>query len=187
MANPSFLMAALVLAAALAGCSGDDGASDVDSASTSTKTNVGSTTLSGSVSAGPGGGGANGSVDDPRGNASANLTWSSEERTGTVSGTGAVVNTPFTAEEAFTVANGTVQVVLNLTVEGNALTLSLRAPDCKASDCAEEVTTAGGKASFDVQSPAEGTWTAILELEGQGPVESDYTLEIAQQRRGASA
>lgn len=187
MANPTSLVAALLLAAALAGCAGDEGKSDVNSYSTSTQTSVGNTTFSGSVSAGPGGGGVNGSVDDPRGNASAGLSWSSENRTGTLSGTGAFVNTPFTAEETVRVENGTVRLVLNLSVEGDELTLSLRAPDCEASECAEEVQTSSGRASLDVQRPVEGTWTAVLELEGTGPVEADYTLEIAQLAPGASA
>lgn len=187
MANHSILVAGLVLAAALAGCSGDDGKSDVNSVSTSTQTNIGNTTFSGSFSAGPGGGGVNGSVNDPNGNASANLTWSSENRTGSIDGTGAFVNTPFEAEETFAVQNGTVQLVLNLTVEGDDVTLSLRAPDCDESECAEEVTTNAGKASLDVQMPDEGTWTAVLQLDGTGPVEAEYTLEIAQQVPGESA
>lgn len=176
----SILLVGLLLAAALAGCSSDDSTSDVQSVSTSTKTNAGNTTVSGSVSIGPGGAAGNGSVNDPNGNASAATAWSYDNRTGTISGNGAIVNVPFTKEEEFTVRDGAARLLLNLTVEGNDLTLKLRSPDCTSEDCVEEAKSTAGKASFDVNAPPEGQWLATLELEGTGPVQAEYTLEIAQ-------
>lgn len=181
MTRTILMVSGLLLAAASAGCiGGDDGKSDVQSVSTSTQTNLGNTTLSGSVSAGPGGAAGNGSVNDPRGNASAATSWSYDNRSGTISGNGAVVNVPFTKEESFTVENGTAKLVLNLTVEGHDLTLSLRAPDCGAAECAEEVKSQSGTASIAMNDPMEGDWVAVLELEGTGPVQAEYTLEIAK-------
>jgi hypothetical protein len=78
-------------------------------------------------------------------------------------------------------------MVLNLTADGHELTLSLCAPDCDASDCAQEVTTQSGSASLAVSKPAEGEWIAVLQLDGTGPVQADYTLEIAQLGPGSAA
>lgn len=178
------MVAGLLLASALAGCSGDDGGSDVASVSTSTQTNLGNTTLSGSISASPngtaGGVGANGTD----GNLS--MAWSYDNRSGTVSGTGTVVNVPITKDESFTVSNGTAQLVVNVTAQGHAVTVSLRPPDCEETACAaESAELENEQASFTAMKPDEGAWTVSFELEGVGPVEADYTLSIAQQVPGA--
>ena len=186
MANPTILVSSLLLlAAALAGCSGDDGKSDATSLST--QTNVGNTTVSGSVSVGPDGGAAAGSVNGTEGNVSIAESWSYDNRSGTVSGTGYVVNVPIEKEESFTVADNTSTLFLNLSVVGEDLTMSVRAPDCETEDCAEEVTTQSGEASLQLNDPMAGGWIAVLQLEGNGPVEADYTLEIAHLAPGSSA
>jgi hypothetical protein len=187
MAKAILLVTTLLLAALLAGCSGGDGKSDVNSASTSTQTNVGDTTVSGSISVGPDGGAINGSVNGTQGNGSAAATWTYDNRTGTISGNGAIVNVPFEEEESFQVAENTSRMFLNLTATGHELTLSLRAPDCAASECAQEVTTQSGSASLEVTKPGEGEWVAVLQLEGTGPVEADYALAIAQLGPGSAA
>ena len=177
----TFLMAGLLLALALAGCSGGGDSSDTQSVSTSTQTGAGNTTVSGSVSAGPGGAAGNASVNGTSGNASAATSWSHDNRTGSISGNGAIVNVPFTKDESFTVRDGVSRLLLNLTVEGNELTMKLRSPDCSSDDCAEQAQTSSGQASLDVSRPGPGEWLVTLELTGTGPVQSDYTLEIAQQ------
>ena len=174
----TFLVLGLLTALALAGCSGGNDASDTQSVSTSTQTNVGNTTVSGSISAGPDGAAGNGSVNDPNGNAS--LSWSYDNRTGTLSGNGAVVNVPFTKEESFTVQDAASRLFLNLTATGSDLTMAIRAADCTSDDCVERVKTAGGSASYEANQPGSGDWLVTLELEGTGPVQAEYALEIAQ-------
>lgn len=185
MARPIILTSGLLLlAAALAGCSGGDGASDTTSVST--QTNLGNTTVSGSGSVGPGGG-FNASINGTDGNASVGASWSYDNRTGTISGNGAFVNVPFEEEEAFTLSGDVSRLVLNLSATGNDLTLSLRAPGCEDSACAQEVTTQSGKASMPIDAPEAGDYVAVLQLTGTGPVEADYVLEIATLSAGSSS
>ena len=181
-------MAGLLLgAAAVAGCSGDDNKSDVQSVSTSTHTGIGDSSASGSVSVGPGGAAGAGNVTTPEGNASARTSWSYDNRSGTISGNGAFVNVPFTEEEKFTLQNGTVSLYLNLTAEGHELRVSVRAPGCADEACATEAETQSGSASLSFPNPVEGDYVAVLQLDGVGPVSADYTLEIATQVTGAAA
>lgn len=170
----------LLSAALLAGCSGDDGRSDVQGVATSTQTNIQNHTVSGSVSAGPGGANASGNYSGPAGNASASTAWSYDNRTGTISGNGAFVNVPFTKEEKFTLSNGTVSLYLNLTAEGHELKIAVRAPGCASDDCATTASTSNGKASVNLPDPEQGDYVAVIELDGVGPVSADYTLEIAK-------
>jgi hypothetical protein len=181
------LMAGLLLSALLlAGCSGDDNTSDVQGVSTSTETNIGNTTVSGSVSAGPGGAQGSGSINGTQGNASASTSWSYDNRTGTMSGNGAFVNVPITKEEDFSVQDGTVSMYVNVTAEGHELHIAVRAPGCEDNDCATEADTQSGKATMSIPNPTEGDWVVVLELDGVGPMEADYTLEIAKQTSGAA-
>lgn len=175
----TILLAGLLLALALAGCSGGD-SSDTQSVSTSTQTAIGNTTVRGSISAGPDGAAGNASVNGTSGNASAATAWSYDNRSGSISGNGAVVNVPFTKDESFTVRDGVTRLLLNLTAQGNDLTMKLRGPDCASDDCVEQTKTSSGTASMDVAMPGQGEWLVTLELTGTGPVQADYTLEIAQ-------
>jgi hypothetical protein len=187
MAKSILLVSGLLLAAALAGCSGDDGKSDT-SFSTSTQTNVGNATFSGSVSVGPGGGNASASVNGTQGNASTQASWTYDNRTGSISGTGVpVAGQPIEKEESFTVGDNVSTVYVNVTSEGGELTLSLREPGCEDSECAEEAQTASGVASMQVATPSAGQWILVLTLEGSGPVSADYELQIAQLAPGSSA
>lgn len=187
MANPIILVASLLLlAAALAGCAGGEG-EDAEEQSLSTQTNAGNTTVSASVSAGPDGAAGAGSVNGT-GNASAATSWSYDNRTGTLSGNGIpIAGRPIEKEESFTVPGNTSTLFLNLSADGEELTLLVRAPGCDDNDCAEETTTQAGKASVRLSDPAGGPYVAVLQLEGTGPVESDYVLEIATQGPGSSS
>lgn len=187
MANSILIVSGLLLAAALAGCSGDDGKSDT-SFSTSTETNVGNTTLSGSVSFGPGGGNASAGVNGTEGNASTQMSWSYDNRTGSISGTGVpVAASSFEEEETFTVGDNVSTLYVNVTSEGGELTLSLREPGCEDDTCAQEAQTVSGAASLQAMAPPSGEWLAVLTLEGTGPVSADYELQIAQLAPGSSA
>ena len=172
------LVSGLLLAAVSAGCfGGDDGGAAVQSVSTSTQTGVGNTSVSGSISAGPDGVASSGNASSDN----ASVAWSYDNRTGTVQGTGVpMASDSFETDESINVANGTRKLLVNLTVEGNDVTLSLRAPDCDAADCAEEVQTQGGQAALAIDTPLEGVWTAVITVEGNGPLRADYTMEIAQ-------
>lgn len=199
------LLASLALALPLAGCStggelptsdvalGSSSASRTGSANATSATSSG--TATGTGTAGPAGGGnatGNGTATGSRnpgnatgnatgnstGNATGNATWTYDNRTGSLSGTGLFFNTPFTAEERFIVNNGTERLVLNLSVEGDELTLTVHPPGCDEGDCVSEVETADGAALLEFVAPLEGDWSATLSLDGLGPVSSDYTLGI---------
>lgn len=165
-------MLVLLAALSLAGCSGDSSPVEPTSSPSPSSTAPGtnattSTTLDG----------GNGT-----GNQTARESWSQENRTGTVSGTDLVITDPPSTQETFTVANGTLALQLNLSVQGDAMRMSIRDPGCSTDDCAQEVLTQSGEATHSVQAPLEGTWTLVLEVPGPGPVASDYTLAIAQLR-----
>lgn len=164
----------LVLATlGLAGCVGDSSPQDVMETSSTTSASSTSTNTTSDTTGPPGTNGTGTNQTTTR--------WVHDNRTGTVSGTDLVVTDPPSKQESLTVSKGTLMLLLNLTVEGDAMTMSVREPGCTSDDCAQEVQTQSGTATHAVQGPAEGTWTLLLIVPGPGPVSSDYTLEIAQQ------
>jgi hypothetical protein len=166
----------------LAGCAGSSSSSDSSSGGPTTGFYG-----SASFSAGPSGANATVSAGYSTGtngttNRTTAATWTTETRHGNVSGLALIGSGP-SQTESFTVANGTLRMVLNLTVQGDDLTLSLRAPGCTSAACAKEVTTSGGSASMAVDNPPQGGWEAHLQPTASkvGPVQSSYTLTIAKQ------
>lgn len=177
---------ALVVLAGLAGClgDGDKGTQDNDGTTSGTRTNGATNATSTTNGTGPPGGNGTG---NSTGNGTTNgtgqepaATWTLDNRTGTVSGNDLVVTPPPSASETFDVANGTLALALNLSAEGDELTLTARPPGCDAADCELEVQTQSGRARLSQEVPAEGTWTVTLTAQGPGPVSSNYALEIAQ-------
>lgn len=183
MTSPRFLLTWVVLGAVtLGGClgGGGDGGDSGDGQSTSSR------------STGPasftGGSGGNTSTSNATTNGTTNSTapdnatqlqaWSYDNRTGQVSGVGLLVQQP-EADEPFTVGNAS-RLLLNLSVEGDELTLTVRPPGCMEASCEQTATTSGGSASLAIASPDAGDWRATLTAEGAGPQDAQYELSIGQ-------
>jgi hypothetical protein len=111
---------------------------------------------------------------------SGSAQWQSENRTGTIEGNFLVVQGPEPVEESVDVANGTVAMFLNVSVEGGEVEFRVAAPDCADETCEEVVPMEGGSGSFSADTPMDGTWRVILTPQGSaGPYSAEYALEIA--------
>lgn len=106
--------------------------------------------------------------------------WTYDNRTGTVEGTNAIV-TQASETEDWDVANGTHDLVLNVSAEGGELDLCIRSPDANESDeCTDEVSTEDGNATWAASSPPGGQWSVEMTASGLGQQSVDYELVIAQ-------
>lgn len=207
--NVRLVAALLMMALPLAGCleGGDGGDADTQGTTTSapgtvTRTGTGGSTSTltggptgtgtGSQTGGPGNGtgpvtgnqtgnATGNATGNQTGNATGNATWEYDNRTGTVGGLAVpIVEASFSEVEAVDVANGTLNLTLNLTSTGDAITITVAPPGCEEEDCADEVEAEDGRADFAYERPAEGEWTVTLSVSGAGPVEAEYELTVAQ-------
>lgn len=110
--------------------------------------------------------------------------WTSENRSGSVPATSAVVGEQ-AVEETFEV-NGS-ELLLNLSAEGGELEMCLikgggneSGNDSQQQECDETVTTQDGNASFQATNPEPGEWTARLTATEAQSSEVQYELVIAQ-------
>lgn len=104
--------------------------------------------------------------------------WQHDNRTGTVSGTNALV-TEASETEAFEVENGTEELGLNLTTDGDDLDVCIQAPTDEEGECTAEEQTESGQMNWSAAAPAGGEWTVELTAQGTGPQSVDYELVIA--------
>jgi hypothetical protein len=202
--NPRLLTAVLLMVLPLAGCvgGGDDDPETQTTGTgtrTTTRTSTGSTNATTTTTVGPGGNGTvgNGSGDqtgnatgnatgnstgNQTGNATGNVTWEYDNRTGTIEGLGVpLLSGSAEAEEVIDVANGTLNLTLNLTGEGDTITVSVTPPGCEEDDCVTEAEAGeDGTASLGFDDPAEGEWTVVLSISGIGELSADYELGVAQ-------
>lgn len=201
--RPALLLAvALGLVLPLAGCAEDPDEADTQSDPSTTTSATRSPRATGSSTAtatGVGGGNATGNqtgngtasppgnaTGDPSGNATGNatgnVTWTYDNRTGRVSGTAIPVLAPsFSKTEAFNVTNGTQRLVLNLTVTGSQVTMTVSPPGCTTSACANTTKTAGGTAQLTYENATAGGWSVKLSVSATvGSVQADYKLVIAK-------
>lgn len=174
------LIVGLVALATLAGCA-DDGPAEAELDTDS---------------------GVDGSVDGPSGNASVSGNVSAEgnfttgeengtenetvmvydNRTGRLSGTELVISGGDDAEESLVVREGTLQLSIEVTLEGDPAHVEVRGPECDDSDCAEALTVSDGRASFTATLPATGDWVVFLASDADaGPFQTDYEIVIAQE------
>lgn len=113
--------------------------------------------------------------------------WSSENRSGSVPATSALVGEE-AAEESFEVDGSAL--VLNLSAEGGELDMCIQKPAGNESsndsqeDCDETVTTQDGNATFEADEPEAGNWTVRLSAADASSSEIEYELEIAQKVGG---
>lgn len=200
--NARLLTAVLLMALPLAGCvggGGDDSEAD-DTTDTGTRTTTRTSTggsVNATVSVGPGGNGTGNATGNQTGNATGNqtgnatgnqtgnatgnATWEYDNRTGTVAGTAIpLVAGSFERVESVDVANGTLNLTLNLTSTGDTITMTVAPPGCEEDDCADEVEAEDGRADLGYDDPAEGEWTVTLSVSGAGAVEAEYELVVAQ-------
>jgi len=163
------ILTTLVAAVVLAGCSSDGGDEQPADATTSTDGYSGGDPAN--VTAGP-------PMDNMTGET--NTTWQHDSRTGSLSGTGAVVTGGSETEESFAVANGTVRLLVNLTIDGDDVAWAVREPGCADDDCESELTFSQDNAAFAKETPAEGEWTFVLRSDTMvGPYSSEYMLDAA--------
>lgn len=169
----------LLVAASLAGCFGGDAgpeASQPDSDDGPMDSENG--TVPGGNTTSPGPTGSPGSEGNETGG-SGNVTWSYEERQGEVSGTALVATGDSTEEETFPIENGTVQLVLNITVEGDPLEVRIADGACTEEDCEQTVDVSSGEAMVTYDGPVDGPWRVSFASDTMaGPYSSSYTLEI---------
>ncbi len=177
----------LLTAPVLSGCVGGQEGEDAGPTNTSEDNDTGN--FSGNTSgnfSGDGSGNASGNLSgNGSGNASGNLSgngsgnasasWSYDNRSGTVSSTAPILLTG-SEEEAFEVENGTLELALNLSADGE-LDVCIMEPGAEA--CTEEATTEGGNFTWNTTQPAGGEWTVALSH--SGVLSSvDYELVIGQ-------
>lgn len=192
--RPILLAALALVALPLAGCAEEGGDADTQSTTgtsgTPTRTGTGgsfTTTMTGSGGnqTGPSGNatgnGTGNATGNATGNGTGNGTWEYDNRTGTVAGTGIpVFSASFEETETVQVANGTLNLTLNLTSTGDDVTVTVQPPGCEEDDCTVEVEAEGGRADFAYGDPAEGEWSVTMSVSGTGPVEAEYELTVAQ-------
>lgn len=182
------LAATLLAAPAMSGCIGlgDGGDEDIG------ETSDGNDTFSDDSNSSEGNNTSDGPPGDSNETGSENetedgeATWNYDNRTGSVSGTNAIVASDGSAEEQFTVDSDTIQLALNLSAEGGELEMCLTKSSGNESgngsgeECDETVTTEDGNATFTADAPEEGDWTATLRPAETGHHSIDYELVIAQ-------
>ena len=186
--------AVLVMALPLAGCldAGDAGDPATQGAAVGTTTRTGTGGSSNATATvGPGGNGTgNGTGDqtgpsgnatgNQTGNATGNATWEYDNRTGVVAGNAIpVVSASVKKVEKVDVANGTLNLTLNLTSTGDDITIAVAPPGCTTDACSKKVTAKSGRADFGYEDPAEGQWSVTMSVTGVGPVEAEYELTVA--------
>lgn len=171
----SFLLVAVLAAAALAGCLGGDGGSSSGA----------DTSQTGSADTGP-------QADSPSpSNQSSPSEPTFERRSDEVSGeiTGAGANgcalnlVPFSDQPAtFTVPKNTTKLTVNLTLDGTGeacANLYHSPPDNTTQEqSAGEMTTSDQKATWSTTGPEAGEWTVYLYGAGTGPTDATYTLKL---------
>lgn len=182
------IAATLLAAPALSGCIGgsggdedlDETSSGNDPASNESNSSEGNNT---SGDAPPGGNetGSENETEEP------GTTWTYDNRTGSVSGTNAIVHSEGSEQEEFTVEPNALKLGLNLSAEGGELEMCVSGPSGNESDngsgeqsCDETVTTEDGNATFAAEAPEEGDWTVTLRPAETGRHSIDYELVIAQ-------
>jgi hypothetical protein len=186
MANFASVLACLLLALAMAGCTGNDSAK-TDSASSSSS-HTPSSLLDTNIT-------ANGTSNGTSASAMAQRNeWRHDNRSGSISGNALIVSNPPPKSEDFTIANGTAALVVNASADGNGVHVTLRPPGCDKADCEVEVgdATSGKNATLELTQPKDGDWSVMLTvMGGPGPVSSKYVLDLAQEvvvmSAGASA
>lgn len=104
--------------------------------------------------------------------------WQHENRTGTVSGTNALVTSSGLETETFTVEEDTLELKLNLTADGGELAVCIREPDTEEGECTEETTTENGGMEYSTQQPTPGEWGIEMEPADPGSHSIDYELGI---------
>lgn len=97
--------------------------------------------------------------------------WTYDNRTGTVSSTAPVVLSG-SETEALDVENGTLELALNLTADGE-LDVCIKEPGAEA--CTEEASTSDGNFMWNQTDPTGGEWTVEF---SQSDVASDVDYEI---------
>lgn len=105
--------------------------------------------------------------------------WQHDNRTGTVSGTNAIVASASETEE-FDVVNGTEALRLNLTTDGDDLDVCIRDPTAEGGECTAEEETEDGQLNWTAEAPPGGGWTVELTAQGIGPQSVDYELVVSQ-------
>lgn len=194
--TPFALAVLLVAAPAMSGCIGFGGDGDGEDLN---ETSAENDTPSGENDSAEGNESGEGPPGDANETGSENetqedggdATWTYDNRTGTVSGTNAIVTSSGSAEETFNVDPNTLKLALNLSAEGGELEMCLTQPGGNESggnesgntsqeSCDETVTTEDGNASFTAESPTEGEWKATLRPAEPGHHSIDYELAIAQ-------
>lgn len=175
----------LLTAPGLAGCIGGEQGAEAGPTSTSEKNDTGNDTEDdetsgngssnepGNVSGNASGNGSG--VGDGNASAEASASWSYDNRSGSVSSMDPVLLTG-SEEEAFEVENGTLELALDLSADGD-LDVCIMAPGAEA--CTEEASTEEGNLTWTTTQPAGGEWT--VELRHSGVLSSvDYELVIGQ-------
>jgi hypothetical protein len=174
-ARRACLAAVLVSMAVLAGCIGNgdsgtgttDGEDDWDDGA-------------------PGQGNVTGGSDPmmPPGNqtqGSGNVTWTHENRTGTVSGTALIVTGGNPQEESFLVQFGTAAIEFSVHLEGDTVQVFVAPPGCEDESCQQDISSG----TFSAEAPPEGDWRVILEPQTMvGPYSTDYEIVFAQAVEG---
>lgn len=104
--------------------------------------------------------------------------WQHENRTGTVSGTNAIL-VDASETEPFDVANGTQALALNLTADED-LDVCIQAPEEEDGECNAQEETDDENTTWGMDAPPDGEWTIELTAQGTGPQSVDYELVISQ-------
>jgi hypothetical protein len=113
----------------------------------------------------------------------AEFAWTHESRTGTIdAGTAPFLLPPDPAVENFTVPADAKRLILNVSVTGAAIEAQLMPPGCTSDSCAMTAdVTEDAAATFDVDKPTAGPWTAQLVWNGDTlgvPMDSHYSMDI---------
>lgn len=186
----AILALTLLTAPALSGCiggqdgeqAGPTGTSDPNDTGNDSRANESGGNASGNGSgnasgngSGFGDGNESGFGDGNGSDGDTSASWTYDNRSGTVSSQAPVVLTG-SEEEALDVENGTLELALNLSADGE-LDVCIMEPE--AEGCTEEASTEDGNLSWNATDPASGEWT--VELSHSGTLSDvDYELTIGQ-------